>query len=122
MLAAVAAAVWPWRTADYTARWEAPIAQPGVLARLEVCAPAARGTANARVVLIVSTPREEIRREVGTLRLEEGRGAREIALEYPYERLVPGPYGYRVEVHLDGRVVKSARPIRYQIGAPSCFA
>jgi len=93
-----------------------------VLARLEVSAPAGRGVATARVVLVVSTPLELVRLEAGSVRLEQGLGVSEIALVYPYERLVTGSYVYRAEVHLDERVVRTARPIEYQIGQPSCFA
>ena len=122
MLAAFGAALVPWRTADHTARWEAPVAQPGALARLTVCAPPARGAGTARVVLVVSTPQELLRMDAGAVEIEGGRGVCDVALKYPYERLVAGPYVYGAEVHLEGVVFKTAQPIRYQLGEPSCFA
>ena len=118
MLAAISAACLPWRAADQRARWEDPVAQPGGHARLEVLAAAPR----ARVVLVITTPREVIRRPLGSLSLVGGRGALEVALEYPYDSRVVGEYTYRAEVRVDAQVLTTARPVRYRIGEPSCFA
>ena len=63
-----------------------------------------------------------MRLEAGSLTLTDGRGEREVELEYPYERLVAGSYVYGAEVHLDGRVIKTKSPITYEIGEPSCFS
>ena len=52
----------------------------------------------------------------------DGVGGGEFALEYPYDELVAGDYEYRVEVVIDGCVLRPAQSVGYHIGAPSCFA
>ena len=122
ILAVLGAACLPWRTAHNRARWESPVAQPGGLARLEVCAPDAPSGALARVILVVSTPRETLRLEGGSLRLEGGLAQAEVTLAYPYEGPVVGSYSYEAEIHVGHMVLKTGKPVRYQVGAPSCFA
>ena len=122
MLAVLGTACLPWRTAHNRARWEAPVAQPGALARLEVCAPDAPLDALARVVLVLSTPRETLVLEESELRLKNGVGHLEVSLTYPYEGLVAGTYSYRAEIHVGHRVLKTRKPVHYEVGSPSCFA
>ena len=122
MLAVLGTTCLPWRTAHNRARWDAPVAQPGGLARLEVYAPDAPSGGLARVILVVSTPRETLRLEGDSLRIERGVGQLEVSLPYPYESPVPGSYSYEAEIHVGQLVLKTERPVRYQVGAPSCFA
>jgi hypothetical protein len=54
--------------------------------------------------------------------MHEGLGQLEISLPYPYEGVVSGTYSYSAEVHVGRRVLKTAKPVQYEVGSPSCFA
>ena len=122
MLAAIGAAVVPWKTAALRARWEAPCAQPGAPARVIVRAPDAPDGGVAEITVVIETPTERLVRPSERVVLRDGSGELALSLDYPYEGRVAGSYRYWAEVRVGALVARTERPIAYSVRDARWFA
>lgn len=104
---------------DSYARWSSPKGGPDAEALLLVTLGGQADIADARLALVIQTPRGVIEHEVGPIRLTNGQTSVTVELRYPFDDIVEGRYEYRAVLrHAESPAATplvTSQPVAYEV-------